>query len=119
MRSSSRRPRRCRERVFHPLPAVSHPDRWLDHGARSDVNETDGTITFDSNPGFFTGEPLTYKSATGQMIGGLTDGTYYAIVNKDSPDTLQLAGPVGEPQKDSSSRSTSTRSSRVSGKSCR
>ena len=64
----------------------------------SDVNETDGTIRFDSNPGFFTGEPLTYKSATGQMIGGLTDGTYYAIINKDSPDTLQLARSVGEAQ---------------------
>ena len=58
----------------------------------SDVNETDGTITFDSNPGFTDGEALTYHAVAGQMIGGLTDGTtYYAIVNPASPDTLQLA----------------------------
>ena len=58
----------------------------------SDVNETDGTITFDSNPGFTDGEALTYHAVAGQLIGGLTDGTtYYAIVNPASPDTLQLA----------------------------
>ena len=64
----------------------------------SDVNETDGTITFDSNPGFTDGEALTYHAVAGQLIGGLTDGTtYYAIVNPASPDTLQLAAtaPVG------------------------
>ena len=64
----------------------------------SDVNETDGTITFDSNPGFTDGEPLTYHAVAGQLIGGLTDGTtYYAIVKSASPDTLQLAAaaPVG------------------------
>ena len=58
----------------------------------SDVNETDGTITFDSNPGFTDGEALTYHAAPGQLIGGLTSGsTYYAIINPASPNTLQLA----------------------------
>ncbi|MGA2700304.1 MAG: hypothetical protein ABSH35_04325 [Isosphaeraceae bacterium] len=58
----------------------------------SDVDETDGTITFDSDPGFTDGEALTYHAVAGQLIGGLTGGTtYYAIVNPASPDTLQLS----------------------------
>ena len=67
----------------------------------SDVNETDGTITFDSNPGFKNGDKLTYTAVPGEMIGGLASGTYYAIVNSASPDTLQLSltaptqGPTG------------------------
>ena len=57
----------------------------------SDVNETDGTITFDSNPGFNDGDKLTYTSVPDEAIGGLSSGTYYAIVNSASPDTLQLS----------------------------
>ncbi len=56
----------------------------------SDVNETDGTITFDSNPGFNDGDTLTYNAVADEAIDGLSDGTYYAIVNSASPDTLQL-----------------------------
>ena len=56
----------------------------------SDVNQTDGTITFNSNPGFTDGQAVTY-AVKGQLIGGLDDGeTYYAIVNRASPNTLQL-----------------------------
>ena len=58
----------------------------------SDVDEATGTITFDSNPGFTDGEPLTYHAVDGEMIGGLTDGaTYYAIVGSATSLTLQLA----------------------------
>ena len=57
----------------------------------SDVDESTGTIVFDSDPGFTDGEQLTYQSVDGEQIGGLSDGTYYAIVNQDSPDTLQLS----------------------------
>ena len=93
MRSSSRRHSPTPAGELHHVPAVSHPDRRLDLGAGlRRLNETDGTITFDSNPGFTDGEALTYHAVPGQRIGGLTDGTtYYAIVNSASPDTLQLA----------------------------
>ena len=57
----------------------------------SDVNETDGTITFDSNPGFNDGDQLTYTSVPDEAIGGLSDGTYYAIVNSNSPYTVQVS----------------------------
>ena len=56
------------------------------------VDQTDGTITFASNPGFTDGEKVTYHAVQGELIGGLADGgTYYAIVNAASPDTLQLS----------------------------
>jgi hypothetical protein len=59
----------------------------------SDVDETTGTIQFDSSP-FTNGEVLTYHAAPGEAIGGLTDGsTYDAIVTQASPNTLQLAAP--------------------------
>ena len=57
----------------------------------SDVDQTDGTITFDSSPGFTTGQQVVNNASNDQAIGGLTGGTtYYAIVGSD-PDTLQLS----------------------------
>ena len=91
----------------------------------SQVDDTDATITFDSDPGFTDGEALTYNAVAGQMIGGLTNGaTYYAIVNSASPDTLQLAAtppprpPTAPNRMVPRSHSTSTPSSRASGRTC-
>ncbi len=55
----------------------------------SDVNAviTDGDeLSFASDPGFYTGAPVTYHSNGGTDIGGLKDGTTYYVVSVDSTD---------------------------------
>jgi hypothetical protein len=41
-------------------------------------------VSFASDPGLYTGEPVTYHSNGGAKIGGLTDGTTYYVVAVDS-----------------------------------
>ncbi len=59
------------------------------------VDESTGTLNFGFNPGFTNGEALTYAPAANRRIGGLSSGTYYAIVNPANPNALQLATTPG------------------------
>ncbi len=55
----------------------------------ADVNAviSNGTeLSFASDPGLYTGEPVTYDSNGGSSIGGLTDGTTYYVISVDSND---------------------------------
>ncbi len=46
-------------------------------------------LNFANDPGFYTGEAVTYQSGGGTAIGGLTNGSTYYVISVDSND-IQL-----------------------------
>jgi hypothetical protein len=68
---------------------ISHPVLTTEFSINLS-NVTANSITFGSNHGWQTGQPVQYFKGSGDAIGGLTDGrTYYVVVV--NPTTIQLA----------------------------
>lgn len=64
----------------------------VDFNPYSAVSFANSTITFASNPGYVTGQSLTYSSGLGGAIPGLVSGqTYYAITSASNPLQMSLA----------------------------
>ncbi|MGO8902052.1 MAG: beta strand repeat-containing protein [Isosphaeraceae bacterium] len=65
------------------------------------VDFADSSITFNTDPGYQTGDALVYSSGVGGAIPGLVSGTtYYAIANPALPDSVQLAATASDAASD-------------------
>ncbi len=70
-------------------PLVSSPAVTFGPSALSAVITSGNELTFASDPGLYTGEPVTYHANGGTPIGNLTDDSTYYVISVNST-TIQL-----------------------------
>ena len=83
-------------------PLVSSPAVVFGPSAVSADITSGNELTFATDPGLYTGEPITYHANGGTPIGGLKDNTTYYVISVDST-TIQL-----DPSLDDAMSSTPT-----------